>query len=162
MVSKTMAVAIALAMMAGSAQASMQVENFIIFANDPSADNFKLMVFYQLWAFLIPIFAGPIHVFLYHLWFNMTQTQSVADPDGANSTDLTFTYGQALGFIGFGNYDQLFELFMGLAPKILIKTFQGAGLLGDQVNTSYGSLEQSLIEQMSLCDLTGCDTCTCT
>ena len=161
MVSKTMAVAIALAMMAGSAQASMQVENFIIFANDPSADNFKLMVFYQLWAFLIPIFAGPIHVFLYHLWFNMTQTQDVSDTNGTTQT-LTFTYGQALGFIGFGNYDQLFALFMGLAPKILIKTFQTAGLLGAQVNTTYGSLEQSLIEQMNLCTLTGCDTCTCT
>ena len=161
MVSKTMAVAIALAMMAGSAQASMQVENFIIFANDPTADNFKLMVFYQLWAFLIPIFAGPIHVFLYHLWFNMTQTQDVSDTNGTTQT-LTFTYGQALGFIGFGNYDQLFELFMGLAPKILIKTFQTAGLLGAQVNTTYGSLEQSLIEQMNLCTLTGCDTCTCT
>ena len=140
MVSKTLAVVLAIAMMAGSAQASMQLEHFITFANDPTADNFKLMVFYQLWAFLIPLFAGPIHVFLTYLWNDMTQT---TDVDGET---LTVTYAQALGFIGFGNYDQLFELFLGLAPKILIKTFISFGLMSSDADAGYGSLEQSLIE----------------
>ena len=80
------------------------------------------------------------------------------DVDGET---LTITYAQALGFVGFGNYDQLFELFLGLAPKILIKTFISFGLLGDSADAGYGSLEVELIETMSLCALTSCDECTC-
>ena len=140
MVSKTLAAFVALAMIAGSAQASMQLEHFLTFANDPTASNFKLMVFYQLWAFLIPIFAGPIHVFLTYLWNDMSQTFALD-----SSTNLTVTYAQALGFIGFGNYDQLFELFMGLAPKILIKQFVSFGFLDADADSGYGSLEQELI-----------------
>ena len=155
MVSKTLAAVVALAMIASTAQASMQLEHFLVFANDPTASNFKLMVFYQLWAFLIPLAAGPIHIFLTYLWNDMTQSFDL------NGTALTVTYAQGLGFIGFGNYDQLFELFLGLAPKILIKQFIGYGLLDADADTGYGSLEQSLIEQMALCDLTGCDECTC-
>ena len=156
MVSKTLAAVVALAMIAGSAQASMQLEHFLTFANDPTASNFKLMVFYQLWAFLIPIFAGPIHVFLTYLWNDMSQTFALD-----SSTNLTVTYAQALGFIGFGNYDQLFELFMGLAPKILIKQFVSFGFLDADADSGYGSLEQELICTMSLTDLTGCDECVC-
>ena len=115
MVSKTLAAVVALAMIAGTAQASMQLEYFITFANDPTASNFKLMVFYQLWAFLVPLVAGPINVFLYYLWNEMSQD---IDMDGET---LSVSYAQALGFIGFGNYDQLMEIFLGLAPKILIK-----------------------------------------
>ena len=156
MVSKTLAAVVAFAMIAGSAQASMQLEHFLTFANDPTASNFKLMVFYQLWAFLIPIFAGPIHIFLTYLWNDMYQTFELD-----STTNLTVSYAQALGFIGFGNYDQLFELFLGLAPKILIKQFIGFNLLDADADTGYGSLEQSLIETMGLCELTGCDECTC-
>ena len=155
MVSKTLSVVVAIAMMAGSAQASMQLEWFITFANDPTADNFKLLVFYQLWAFLIPILAGPINVFLSYLWYNMTQDLDV------NGVTVSITYAQALGFIGFGNYDQLFELFLGLAPKILIKQFITFGLLGADADGGYGTLEQELICTMSLTDLTGCDECVC-
>ena len=42
MVSKTLAAVVAFAMIAGSAQASMQLEHFLTFANDPTASNFKL------------------------------------------------------------------------------------------------------------------------
>ena len=78
-----------------------------------------------------------------------------------DSETLTITYAQALGFVGFGNYDQLFELFLGMAPKILIKQFVSFGVMDAEADEGYGSLEQELIEQMGLCDLTGCDECTC-
>ena len=155
MVSKTLAAVVAFAMIAGSAQASMQLEHFLTFANDPTASNFKLMVFYQLWAFLIPIFAGPIHVFLTYLWNDMSQDLEI------DSETLTITYAQALGFVGFGNYDQLFELFLGMAPKILIKQFVSFGVMDASADEGYGSLEQELICTMSLDALTGCDECDC-
>ena len=78
-----------------------------------------------------------------------------------DSETLTITYAQALGFVGFGNYDQLFELFLGMAPKILIKQFVSFGLMDASADEGYGSLEQELICQMSLDALTGCDECSC-
>ena len=129
MVSKTFCLAVALAIMASSAQASMQVENFIIFADDPTADNFKLMVFYQLWAFLVPLAAGPIHVFLYYLYYHASESITVGSPTG--DITLTATVGMLLGFSGFGNYDQLFETFVGMAPKVMIQQFISFGLLGE-------------------------------
>ena len=135
MVSKTLAVVAALAMMAGSAQASMQLEHFITFANAPTADNFKLLVFYQLWAFLVPLLAGPLHVFLTYLWNNYTATLEV------DTTTLTLYGYTVFGFIGIGNYDQFFELFMGLVPKAAIKIIIGMGFLGDDAFSGYGDLE---------------------
>merc|ERR1719350_565114 len=147
MVSKTLAVVAALAMMAGSAQASMQLEHFITFANAPTADTFKLLVFYQLWAFLVPLIAGPLNVFLTYLWNNYSTSLEV------DSVTITI-YGYSLfGFIGIGNYDQLFELFMGLIPKAAIKIIIGMGFLGDDSFSGYGDLEVSLIEQLGQCEL---------
>ena len=78
-----------------------------------------------------------------------------------DSETLSVTYAQALGFLGFGNYEQLFELFLGMAPKILIKQFVGFGVMDASADEGYGSLEQELICTMSLADLTGCDECDC-
>ena len=155
MVSKTLAAVVALAMIAGTAQASMQLEHFLTFANDPTASNFKLMVFYQLWAFLVPLAAGPINVFLYYLWNEMSQDIDL------NGETLSVSYAQALGFAGFGNYDQLMEIFLGIAPKILIKTFIGFSLLDADADPGYGSLEQELLCTMSLAETASCDECSC-
>merc|ERR1719350_1223337 len=139
MVSKTLAAVVALAMIAGTAQASMQLEHFLTFANDPTASNFKLMVFYQLWAFLVPLAAGPINVFLYYLWNEMSQDIDL------NGETLSVSYAQALGF----------------APKILIKTFIGFSLLDADADPGYGSLEQELLCTMSLAETASCDECSC-
>ena len=80
MVSKKIMAVVALAMMAGSANASMQLEYFIKFADDPTSDNFKLLIFYQLWAFFLPLLAGPFNVFMTYFWYNYGQSTSVDDP----------------------------------------------------------------------------------
>ena len=53
------------------------------------------------------------------------------------------------------------EVCLGLAPKILIKTFIGFGLLEADADGGYGSLEQDLLCQMNLTDLASCDECVC-
>ena len=108
---------LALAMMAGSAHASMQLEYFIKFADEPNRDNFTLMIFYQLWSFFLPLLAGPFNVFMTYFWYNYG-----ADVD-VNGTTVTITSGEALTFAGIGNYDAMFELMLGILPKVGIIMF---------------------------------------
>ena len=155
MVSKKIMAVVAFAMMAGSAQASMQLEYFIKFADEPNADNFKLMIFYQLWAFFLPLLAGPFNVFTTYLWYDYGTTVTV------DTTAVTITTGEAMTFAGIGNYDAMFELLLGILPKFGISQAITFGLLTEAASVDYGDLEKSLIETMGLCDTLACSTCTC-
>ena len=108
MVSKTVFALFALAMMAGTAQATMQLDAFLVLANEPNVDNFKLLVFWQVYAWLVPLIAGPSYVFLNHMW-----SATAADIDFDGNT-ISITYGTALSLVGIGNFDTLFMTFMGL------------------------------------------------
>ena len=108
MVSKTLFALVAVAMMAGTAQASMQLDAFLVLANEPNLDNFKLLVFWQIYAWLVPLIAGPSYVFLKHMW---SADAASIDFDG---NDITITYGTALTMVGIGNFETLFMTFMGL------------------------------------------------
>ena len=68
MVSKTICAIVALSMMAGTAQATMQLDHFLVFYEAPSLDALKLLVFWQVFAFLAPLLAGPVNAFLTLLW----------------------------------------------------------------------------------------------
>lgn len=147
MVNKTLCVAAVLALMAGSAQASLQLEKFIDFANEPTADNFKLLVIFQLYSFLIPLLGGPIYVFIHYLWNNYSMSMDFG------GTSLTLTGSLLFSFLGFGNEEMLFETFIGLIPNILIRFAITFGLLGETAKIPFGDLEQGFIEQLGLCDM---------
>ena len=46
----------------------MQLDHFIIFAENPNIDNLVLMITFQFWAVLAPLAAGPIYVLCMFMW----------------------------------------------------------------------------------------------
>ena len=90
---------VAMALMMNQASASMQVEAFIDFMEAPSGDTFKLLIFNQLLAFFLPLLAGPFYVFMTYLWYDYGTTTE------ANGVTVTITTGDALTFLGIGNFD---------------------------------------------------------
>ena len=146
---------VAMALMMNSASASMQVEAFIEFVEAPSADTFKLLIFNQILAFILPLMAGPFYVFMTYFWYDYGAS---IDVDG---TTVTITSGDGLSFVGIGNFEQMFEIMLGIIPKFARVTAISFGILGESAKLSYGATEQTLIENIGLCDLLQCDTCTC-
>merc|ERR1712079_561686 len=61
---------------------------------------------------------------------------ATADPVTYNSIVYTLSYRVIFGFAGIGNFNQIFELFMGLAPKIGINLAVQSGLLGSSATRS--------------------------
>ena len=146
--SKTLFAMLAMAMLASSAQATIQVDAFIVFAGEPSADNLKLLVFEQFWGFFSPLIAGPLYVMLYYMWNHGTATQTV------DSTTVTITYAQALGFIGVGNLDGLVDLMLGLFLKIGKRYAACYNILPSTAVTAYNDTENELITKMELTTVT--------
>ena len=136
---------VAMAMIASQARASFMLENFIVFLDSPSLDNLFLLIFWQIWSLFVPLFAGPIYVLLYYIW-NHATAPSVT----YNSISYTLSYATIFGFAGIGNFDQIFELFMGLAPKIGINLAVQSNLLGSSATKSYSSTETELLTQFGL------------
>ena len=141
-------------MIVGQASASVYLENFLILLDAPTLDNFKMLLFWQFWSLVSPLIAGPVYVLFQHMWPATFQEITI------DSAVVSLTYSTGLMFLGFGNVDLLFETMMGLMPKIAINYMVSFSLLSAEA--SYGSMEVSLIETFSLCDLFLCTVdCTC-
>ena len=82
---------------------------------------------------------------LYYIWYHAT-----ADPVTYNSIVYTLSYRVIFGFAGIGNFNQIFELFMGLAPKIGINLAVQGGLLGSSATKSYSTTETELLDKFGL------------
>ena len=153
MVSKTICAIVALSMMAVPAQATMQLEHFLEFKEAPSVDALKLMVFWQIYAFLAPLLAGPLNVMLTMLWNGTAPAMDV------NGTDVALNYRTVLSIAGIGNYDTLWQLFLGILPTAMIKYFISFSLLSEEQDVSYTSSAMSLIEAISMKELLKCTEC---
>ena len=127
-------------MIVGQASASIYLENFIILLDAPTLDSFKMLIFYQFWALLAPLVAGPSYVLFSHMW-----TATAIDLD-VGGTPVSLTYGTVLGLVGFGNVEQLFDIFMGMMPKVAINYMVSFSLLSEEA--SYGTSEVALIENL--------------
>ena len=132
---------VAIAMIASQARASFMLENFIVFLDSPNGDNLFLLIFWQIWSLFVPLLAGPIYVLCYYIW-NYATAPSVT----YNSIVYTLSYATIFGFAGIGNFDQVFELFMGLAPKIGINLAVQGGFLGSSATQSYSTTETELLD----------------
>ena len=136
---------VAMAMIASQARASFQLENFIVFLDNPSLENLYLLLFWQIWSLFVPLIGGPVYVLLYYIWYYGT-----APSITYNSITYTLSYRVIFGFAGIGNFNQIFELFMGLAPKIGINLANQSGLLSDASKQSFSTTETELLDKFGL------------
>ena len=82
---------------------------------------------------------------LYYIWYHAT-----APSVTYNSIVYTLSYRVIFGFAGIGNFNQIFELFMGLAPKIGINLAVQSGALGSSATKAYSTTETELLDKFGL------------
>ena len=136
---------VAMAMIASQARASFQLENFIVFLDNPNLENLYLLMFWQIWSLFMPLVGGPVYVLLQYIWF-YGNAPSVT----YNSIVYTLSYRVIFGFAGIGNFNQIYELFMGLAPKIGINLAVQNNLLSTASKKAYSTTEDELLTRFGL------------
>lgn len=151
MVNRTMAAIAAFALIASTAKASANMDNFITFVEgDFSVDALLMLMVDQIYNLIVPFIGAVLGVLLDYLWNNATYTLSAGD-----FGDITFDFSTVFGLIGVGNYEVLFESFMGIV-------YNGAlGFIADQdlpvlttvVAPTYTVAQSNLVDLIQLGDL---------
>ena len=134
---------IAVSMIATTASASIykdSVTNWID-GNTTGIDY----AFNLIWAFLAPLVAGPVRVFVKFLWDNYTLSFDI--PIDGNTTTVTVDFGSTLPSIGIGSYEMLYIVLMELMVKIVK---QNIPLM---TTPTYTTLETDLLNTLNLGDL---------
>ena len=133
-----------LACITQQASATLWKDEFLVFWDKMDLASFKLILYYEVYYFLLPLIAGPVFVLLEYLW---TYGKFKQTYDGK---DYIFTYAEALGAIGIGNLNQLTDLMFGLMDKILAKTFADLGVLSTDQVPARTQLEKDLFLKLGI------------
>ena len=154
MVNKTFALAAALALIAGSVKASAAMDNLIDTVNNNlSVDGLIMLVYNQIYNFIIVLAAGPVYSLLDFLYNNFTFPLAL---DDLGITGLPFNL--ILTFVGIGNFDQFVDVFYGIVQKALLANFinivSGFGFLADETIT-YDETTSNVIDLINLDDISG-------
>ena len=154
MVNKTFAIAAALALIAGSVKASAAMDNLIDTVNNNlSVDGLIMLVYNQIYNFIIVLAAGPVYSLLDFLYNNFTFPLALAD---LGIDGLPFNL--ILTFVGIGNFDQFVDIFYGIVQKALLANFinivSGFGFLADETIT-YDETTSNVIDLINLDDISG-------
>ena len=120
MANKLFMVLVAMALIASQASATRMVDAFLALADETNLANFLGLLVWQVWAFLAPFVGGPLRSFLYYLWNEATFS---IEADGVT---YTLTSPEAFGDAGIGNFEQLFNIFMGVIPTALNNLIPGS------------------------------------
>ena len=104
---------VAFSIIAATANASMMLDQLDLFIESPGLDTFTKLVMYQLWGFFAPFIAGPLETVLSYVW------EKGAIVVKFDTSEVSVGYPAALGFVGVGNFEQLFDMIMDVAPKIM-------------------------------------------
>ena len=134
--SKFMMAFVAISAIAVTAKASLFLDNTVDLIDGVITP--QDFIFEQIWAFLAPILAGPIKVWITFLWENYTLTYDV------NGDSATVDFGSILPAIGIGSFDQLYILLMEMFPKIV------RGFIPGLTAATYTTLEDDLMAQLGL------------
>lgn len=154
MVNKTFALAAALALIAGSVKASAAMDNLIETVNtNLSADGLIMLIYNQIYNFIIVLAAGPVYSLLDFLYNNFTFPLAL---DDLGITGLPFNL--ILTFVGIGNFDQFVDVFYGIVQKALLANFvdqvAAFGFLADYTIT-YDETTSNVIDLINLDDISG-------
>ena len=154
MVNKTFALAAALALIAGSVKASAAMDNLIETVNtNLSADGLIMLIYNQIYNFIIVLAAGPVYSLLDFLYNNFTFPLAL---DDLGITGLPFNL--ILTFVGIGNFDQFVDVFYGIVQKALLANFvdqvSAFGFLADYT-IEYDETTSNVIDLINLDDISG-------
>ena len=131
---------LAIAMIAGTAKAGMQLEAFEDFLADRTLVNFEVLVFYQLWAFWSPFAKGALDVVLKYIWEN-----GKLEIEYESNNKISLDYADAFGFIGVGNLNQFNSLIFETVPLIMVNF-----ILPKDKKKSYGTVVDDLLKRLGI------------
>ena len=154
MVNKTFAIAAALALIAGSVKASAAMDNLIDTVNNNlSVDGLIMLIYNQIYNFIIVFAAGPVYALLDFLYNNFTFPLAL---DDLGISGLPFNL--ILTFVGIGNFDQFVDIFYGIVQKALLANFidqvSAFGFLADETIT-YDETTSNVIDLLNMDDISG-------
>ena len=139
MVTKTVMAVVALAMLASTAQATYMMDKFEALLDEPSLDTLVDLMVWQTWAFLAPFVGGPLKVWLNFLWYGGTTIDAGGE---------TVIWPVALGFLGIGNFPQLYTFFMGIIPILIGNTLASDLSLGTKM--AYSTAQTDVLDKLGI------------